>query len=238
MNKGPFEAGVKPQQGKRHDLDCICDCVKAGKRNTEILEECGAKAARFEKQINFFRFTYDEIKSDRQLQGVRVIVIWGPTGTGKTYSAINYIANKVDYFIVEAPARGTDKVWFNGYEGQKTLIMDDFSGNFCNIEYLKRLLDHYKLKVEIKGGYVWACWTTVVITSNQAPSDWYTASQFNHVKQADVDALERRISEVRYQELRGCWKLDNFKGEQHQAADFNEYTTNDDDVIVIPSTPE
>jgi len=41
------------------------------------------------------RFTMSEASSDRQLQGVRVIVLWGPSGAGKTYAAINYIAGMV-----------------------------------------------------------------------------------------------------------------------------------------------
>lgn len=201
-----------PKQGKRTDLEAIKIAILAHKSDLEIIESCGAKAARYEKQINFLRFTYGEQASDRQLQGIRVIVIWGPTGTGKTYSAINYIAGNVDYFILEAPARNTDKLWFNSYQSQTTLIMDDFSGEFCNLNYLKRLLDKYRLKIEIKGGFVWACWSTVVITSNKAPCDWYVSNLSNYIKPEDIAALKRRITEVRFQDQQGVYKIDNFEG--------------------------
>jgi len=232
MNKGPFEFGTKPHQGKRKDLDEIKDLVVARKTNIEIMESRGGSAARYEKQITFLRFTYGSIFSDRQLQGIRVIVIWGPTGSGKTYAAVNYIAQGCDYYIVEAPARGTDKVWFDGYEMQKCLILDDFAGEFCNLNYLKRVLDKYKLKVEVKGSHVWACWTTVVITSNKPPIEWYQPSQFNHIAEEDINALKRRITEIRFQEERGLYKLDDFKGEKNSSQQFMEW-----DPLVIPATP-
>ena len=82
------------------------------------------------------RFTVGEQESDRQLQGVRVLCLYGPTGTGKTYAAINLIANRRDYYIAECPSSRGSKLWFDGYEGQKTLVLDDFSGDFCDFRFL------------------------------------------------------------------------------------------------------
>jgi len=196
---GPWECGTeRDSQGKRTDLDSIGAMVKARKTNIEIVEECGAKASKFAKHIQFLRFTYTEKDSDRQLQGVRVLVLYGATGTGKTYAAVNYIAGNKDYYICEAPSHSTSKVWFDGYEGQRTLILDDFAGSFCQFRFLLRLLDVYKLKVEVKGGHAWAVWTTVVITSNIHPSGWY-----EHI---DTSPLRRRINEIRLVEERGTYK--------------------------------
>ena len=64
-----------------------------------------------------------------------MLCLYGPTGTGKTYAAINLIANRRDYYIAECPSSRGSKLWFDGYEGQKTLVLDDFSGDFCDFRF-------------------------------------------------------------------------------------------------------
>lgn len=200
---GPWELGhEKDDQGKRNDLEKIGELVKAKRTNLEIVEECGAVASKFAKNIAFLRFVNTEAESDRQVQGVRVLCLYGPTGVGKTFAAVNFIAGGVDYYIAEAPSQRGSKLWFDGYEGQHTLILDDFDGDYCTLAYLKRLLDVYKLKIEVKGGFAWAVWTTVVITSNSHPSAWYNKADM----QVNLGPLKRRIQEIRLCENQGTYK--------------------------------
>ena len=192
---GPWELGhEKGDQGSRNDLEAIAELVKAKKTNLEIVESVGASASKFAKHIQFLRFTFCEAESDRQLQGVKVIILYGPSGSGKTYAAVNFLAGGHDYYICEAPSHAQSKVWFDGYEGQKTLILDDFEGSFCAYRFLLRLMDCYKLKVEYKGGHCWAVWTTLVITTNIFPLAWY--------KDVNLEPLKRRVTELRYMEAR------------------------------------
>jgi len=78
---------------------------------------------------------------------------------------------------------------------------------------LLRLLDKYKLKVEIKGGHSWAIWTTVVITSNHHPSEWY--------KDVDLAPLERRIQEIRFADSQGYYQLMDWS--EHPVGDLERY---------------
>lgn len=201
---GPWESGNENTQGKRNDIKALYTAVKEKKTNFEILEETEGAAARYEKAINFCRFTLMEKDSDRQLQGVRVIVLYGETDHGKTFDAVNFIAGGVDYYMAECPSHKDSRLWFNGYEGQKTLILDDFSGDFCQFRFLLRLLDIYKLKVEIKGGFAWAVWTTVVITTNNEPSSWYQG--------VNLAPLKRRIHEIREITARGTYRMIDWDG--------------------------
>lgn len=194
---GPFIYGDMPAgQGERTDLQRVYNMVKEKKTDLEMMEATEGACAKFEKQIKYMRFVQMEKESDRQIQGVRVITLYGPTGAGKTHAAINFIANNCDYYVCQAPSHKQSKMWFDGYEGQHILLLEDFEGNFCPFRFLLTLLDKYKMKVEIKGGHVWACWTTIVITTNTHPANWY--------HDIDVSPLRRRLttggSEIRYME--------------------------------------
>lgn len=200
---GPWELGQEnDKQGERTDLKQMKVLVDSDKTHAEILEATEGASARFEKQINYMKFCRQEEKSDRQLQGVRVIVLYGESGVGKTYAAVNYIANKEDYYICEPPCNPQARVWFSGYDGQKVLILDDFAGSFCDFRWLLRLLDVYKLKVEYKGGFCWACWTTVVITTNVFPTAWYTGVNLGPLRRR----LTREGCEIRKMETQGTYK--------------------------------
>jgi len=213
---GPWELGHETgEKGSRNDLHAIWAQVQARKTNLEIIEEVGPQAAKYSKQIDWLRFQKLEKESDRQLQGVRVVVLYGPTDQGKTYAAVNLMSKENDYYIAECPSHKDAKLWFDGYNGQTTLILDDFAGDYCQFRYLLRLLDKYKLKVEIKGGHMWACWTNVIITSNIHPSGWYSQG-------IDVSPLRRRISSIRLVQERGVY----------QEVDWNENLIGD----VLPYT--
>ena len=200
---GPFVHGDCPDgQGARHDVTAVYGLVKGRKTNLEILEITQGRSAKLAKHIDYMRFNLMSAESDRQLQGVKVITLYGATGTGKTYSAVNLIAQGRDYFILTAPSARNSNLWFDGYQGQHILIIDDFSGDSVPFNYLLRLLDVYPMPVQIKGGFMWATWTLVVITTNTFPASWYT--------QVNTAPLRRRLttrgSEIRLVEVYNAYK--------------------------------
>ncbi len=117
-------------------------------------------------------------KAAKVFREVTVTVLIGPTGCGKTKKA----TSGDDWYIIPC----SEKTWFDNYEGEKTLVIDDFYGG---IKYssLLRILDGHCLQVPFKGGFVYAFWTKVIITSNAEPSTWY---KFGY-----PEALERRLTE-------------------------------------------
>jgi len=124
-------------------------------------------------------YQYRAAKKAKKFRTVEVVVYIGKTGTGKTRRA----AEEPDHFFQPC----TEKLWFDGYTGQKCLILDDFYGN---IRYglLLRILDGHECQLPVKGAFVWAQWTKVVITSNQEVTDWYTRGL--------TPALARRITTI------------------------------------------
>lgn len=116
----------------------------------------------------------------------RVFWFFGATGSGKTRAAVSI--NPVSYWI-----SNQDLKWFDGFEHQDVAIIDDFRVGSCTFNFLLRLLDRYKLKVPIKGGFVWWNPKIIVVTCPVTPRELYT----NHITGEvwdNEDQLERRIT--------------------------------------------
>lgn len=96
-----------------------------------------------------------------------------------------------DWFKLEHP--GGHMVWWDGYEGQSLLILDDFTG-WIPLTQLLNILDGYPMTLNVKNGRTMANWTTVVITSNLHPRDWYSKDVMAHHDHGR--ALKRRIDEL------------------------------------------
>ena len=88
---------------------------------------------------------------------VDVYYIEGETGIGKTYGIFKMFPDAY------RPVIAGEKLWFDGYNGEKTLLLDELRGNI-KLSYLLQILDPYPLKVEVKGGTVNAEWDRVFIS--------------------------------------------------------------------------
>jgi len=82
--------------------------------------------------------------------------------------------------------------WWDGYGGQRDVIIDDFYGGL-RFSFMLQLLDRYPLRLQTKGGSVVLLATRFVITSNKHPSDWYNYDKFG---QHAWPAFNRRIDEI------------------------------------------
>ncbi len=108
----------------------------------------------------------------------------GKPGTGKTRAAY-----EEDGDLYALPL-GKD-LWFDNYAGEKTLLLDDFSGELRLVDLL-RLLDVYPIQVPVKGSFVYLQAIRIIITSNVSMEYWY-----DYVSRQDsLDALKRRIHHV------------------------------------------
>jgi len=115
-------------------------------------------------------------------EGTKCNVYWGPTGTGKSHRAFG-----------EGPGayvKNPNIKWWDGYQGEETVIIDEFSG-LIDITYLLRWIDRYPCMVEVKGGAVVLNAKTFIITSNLSPEQWYPNASENHKA-----ALQRRLTTV------------------------------------------
>lgn len=109
-----------------------------------------------------------------------VTVLWGPPGVGKSGAA--RLASPSGY----RKPYGT--IWWDGFDGEQDIILDDFDGGFCSFKFLQQLLDRYPLRVEYKGGSVEVLSKRIIITSNFSPREWYPG-----LRATEWQSLYRRI---------------------------------------------
>jgi len=117
---------------------------------------------------------------------------WGETGTGKTYEAYQFaMALGCEPYI-----RSGGGKFFDGYEGQRVAIFDDFREGDIPFNYLLRLCDKYPMRIEVKGGVRQWKPEFIFITSPQKPEEVFSKNSYYGCKD-NVKQLERRLCEIR-----------------------------------------
>jgi len=117
----------------------------------------------------------------------KVYWFYGPTGTGKSYTAIREMSPPGEKPYIHH----CNSKWFNSYEQQHVAIFDDLRADAFKFSELLRLLDEYEHMVETKGGMIHFNSPIVVITCPFHPSQVYKDRE-------DMEQLIRRIDEIRY----------------------------------------
>jgi len=111
---------------------------------------------------------------------LEVTFIWGEPGTGKTYSAWQEYP---DLFV-------PTKDWFDGYDGQETVLLDEFDKSDWKkvpMSWYLKLIDVYPFEVETKGGMLRCKAKRFFITSN------VPLEQIN-ITQEEQRSLRRRVT--------------------------------------------
>lgn len=157
--------------------------------------DCAAKCRNV--ALDYFRL---RSKHDHRGSSPEAIWIYGATGVGKSRLAVAYCQKVAgdDYFI-HPPG---NLKWWDGYEGQQAVIIDDFrrrdlreAGGFS---YLLRILDRYDCQVEVKGGSRKSQWATIIITSPRDPVSEFTYRGDNNedVVEENLGQLIRRLAHI------------------------------------------
>lgn len=167
-------------QGVRTDLDEFKAAIKRKADDVELFEKHLPVIAKYPRLE--MRLKQSFLKAEtREFRDVQVIVHWGKTGTGKTRKPYEEGAYLFDDF---------ENGWWDGYEGESVICLDEFYGGI-KFSSLLRWLDGYQLRLKIKGGFTYAQWSKVYITSNVHPDQWYP-----NVLDERKNALYRRFSSV------------------------------------------
>jgi len=118
----------------------------------------------------------------------KTIVKWyyGSTGTGKSRAACDETSN------VNAYWKSGGSKWWDGYDGQEAVIIDDYRCDLCTFHNLLRLFDRYPLQVEGKGTSMQFRSKLIIVTAPYRPEIMWRSRV-----QEDIGQLLRRIDEIK-----------------------------------------
>lgn len=172
-----FEDGDPPKQGKRSDIDLAKDIVKDTGRMSDVVDQVTSYQS---IRVAECYLKYKEVK--RNWKPV-VKWYWGETGKGKTENAV--LESGHDYYMTSRNLK-----WWEGYDANENVIIDDFRKDFCTFHELLRILNKYEYRIEVKGSSRQLLAKQIIITSCYKPEDVYDTRE-------DIQQLLRRIDEVK-----------------------------------------
>ncbi|UDN67418.1 replication-associated protein [robinz virus RP_954] len=177
-----WEHGEPSRQGMRSDLKEVVETVKGAKRLADIVDKHPESYIKYHRGIEkLFGIIGSKTKRDWKTS---VFVFFGETGTGKSRAAAEKAGKDVYY-----KPRGE---WWDGYNGEKAVIIDDFYGWLKHDEML-RLMDRYPHQVPIKGGFSEFLSRELYITSNKPWFEWYKPDWFTGQRR---EAFRRRLDKI------------------------------------------
>ncbi len=181
--EGPrFNNHKSRSQGARTDLVLLQHDLDEGMSFKKIGEKHFPLMLRYPGGISRYRILH----ADTTWREVEVNVYWGATGTGKTRKAWE---DDPELFCLPEPTGNS--VWFDGYHGQRAMLIDEFYGQI-KWSFLLKLLDGHYLPIPIKGGMTFLEVTKITITSNIHPSGWYNYNEGS----MNYETLKRRINKI------------------------------------------
>lgn len=164
----------KSEDTKVNEYDEIRLKLKAGTSMLEIADSHFRVFLRSNKGLRDYEAMCNEPRSTK----TEVIVIFGPTGTGKSRWCHDHFPTA--YWK-------SKNEWWDHYNYQDCVVIDEYYG-WLKYDYFLRLLDRYPFICEYKGGSKQFNSKLIILTSNKHPKDWYT--KFN------TDPMFRRFDHV------------------------------------------
>jgi len=158
------EFGVLPPgQGKRTDIKEITDAIRSHELTMEdIMFDYPDMYLRYSRS---FEKMFAAVQLPRQ-NPPKVYWRWGLAGVGKTRYVVDTYGQQNIYIK-------DNTQWWDGYNNQETILIDDFD-NSIPYRTLLRILDRYSYQGQVKGGYVHINSPNIYITCEFPPQFYWT----------------------------------------------------------------
>lgn len=158
--------------GSRTDLTQIANDASTSTLQ-ELVEKYPMHAFRYANGMRFVHsMLHKQQPHEYRTWRTRIIVIWGPSGTGKSRRMVDLLTanGNTSWIVVPRPPSGSGEL--TGYRGQKRVGLDDFYG-WLPYDFLIRLGDNTPMPLRVLYGDTQWLADLLIITSNNHPSSWY-----------------------------------------------------------------
>jgi len=177
-------------QGKRNDIVEAQVDIKAGMDSLTLWERHPNCMAQNHRALAAYKLLVDQ-KNQRERGYVKktILIFWGATGSGKTREAR---ASSEGSCYMVTRSNTSSGSWYDGYNDEKTLIFDEFYGDWMKLADLLRITDGYEFELPTKGGMKMLKADRIIFTSNVDPEHW-----FRDAVPEKLAAFWRRVTEIR-----------------------------------------
>jgi len=175
------ELGQRPKgQGKRTDLDNAVDAIRNGSSISDLITDHGSQIVKYGKGLLLLQ----QMQQPKRFFKTEVYWLWGPPGSGKSRYAWETAP--------DAYAKNCSNKWWDGYENQEVVIMDDFRpSKEIPFSFILNLFDRYPLTVEVKGGMCTFNSKKIYVTTPMSPVQM--CNQLDWIGDEKKEQLLRRI---------------------------------------------
>ncbi len=174
-------------EDRKKFLSEAAERIKSGTPLYELVEEDPVGSAMNYRQLEFLEQYLVEPRKEKP----QVTWIFGATGTGKSTCVRDYCeAEGLRSYYHDCAAWK----WFQFYNGQPVVVLEEFRGAHCPLNTLLRLFDGFPYHVEKKGGARQMRAAEIYITTPYSPHDIYRNEDGS--KDEAIAQLCRRIDVV------------------------------------------
>lgn len=194
-----FEMGKKPKaNGKQTKPDEIAEDVKAGMQEKELFQKYGSTYVRTYKGWGH-AISLMKQGPERKGEDVKIVILYGGTHAGKSTEAMRILDEEVG--VGKWKKIPAQKGWFNGYNGEAGLLINEMSGDSYDLQTLMDILDKWPTIAMVKGAHVDMRATCVVFTSRSHPRTWFKDEGGQLVAR-----VKRGGGFIRHMQTRDEWK--------------------------------
>lgn len=176
----------KGGQVNKSNYDALYARVKEGVTDRQLADEFPHLYMTAYKGIEKVRLIFDnEVERNDPYR----VVLWGPTGTGKSHMAADICKNNGGGKFIRRGNGGN--LWADGYDPRRhpVVVFEEFDGSFMPYRKLLSICDKWPCDLDTKGGVVMFNPKIIIFTAHSHPKDWY------HIEKVpDMTELMRRFS--------------------------------------------
>lgn len=189
INSGPIEVGLWHEsiQGKRTDISSAAGDLLEHRSLKRLATDHPGTYVKFSRGFKALLKITAPVR-DRQILPT-ITLYYGHPGMGKSRKAWDLYEDSLG-----APSDGFE--WFDDYNGEKTLLLDDFCGSRSKmtLDRLLKITDRYHVSLRQKGDFTPLLAHNLVITTNIHPRLWY---DWLH-REVQYKSMYRRFTGVLY----------------------------------------